>query len=142
VIPFIELPDLAFAPGERLDGGNLTAVNVAARLGVTGAPIEVEATPAFAAALGAMTVVLADDAGKEIARAPGTAILDHPLNVVRWLARDLNRVGARLKAGDLLSLGSYSPLVPAAGSVGRTITVRYEGMPGGTATASVRLIAR
>lgn len=142
VIPFIELPDLTFAQGELLDGANLTAVNVAARLGVTGTPIKVEATEAFAAALGSMTVVLTDDTGKELARAPGTAILDHPLNVVRWLARDLARTGGRLKAGDLLSLGSYSPLLPAAGAVGRTITVRYDGMPGGTATASVHLVAK
>jgi 2-keto-4-pentenoate hydratase len=139
VIPFIELPDLAYAQGELLDGGNLTAINVAARLGITGAPIKVEPTEAFAAALGTMTVLLTDDTGKELARAPGTAILDHPLNVVRWLARDLKRVGGRLKAGDVLSLGSYSPLVPAAGSIGRTITVRYEGIPGGTVSATVTL---
>ena len=43
VIPFIELPDLVMPPG-KLDGPNLLAINVGARLGVSGAPIPVRAT--------------------------------------------------------------------------------------------------
>ncbi|MGE0717398.1 MAG: 2-keto-4-pentenoate hydratase [Alphaproteobacteria bacterium] len=142
VIPFIELPDLAFAQGELLDGANLTAINVAARLGVVGREIAVEPTEAFAAALARMTVRLVDDTGKELATAPGSAVLGHPLAVVRWLAQDLKREGKRLQPGEVLSLGSFSPLLPAAASVGRTITVRYEGMPGGDAAAEVRLAAK
>ncbi|MCC7274618.1 MAG: hydratase [Alphaproteobacteria bacterium] len=140
--PFIELPDLVFARGELVDGGNLTAINVGARLGVVGADVPVQATEAFAAALARMTVRMTDDTGRELAVAPGSAILGHPLNVVRWLAGDLRRRGERLKVGDVLSLGSYSPLLPAASAVGRTITVRYEGMPGGDVAVTVRLAAR
>jgi len=139
VIPFIELPDLTFAPGEHLDGANLTAVNVAARLGVAGTPIPVEASDAFAGRLAAMTVVMVDDTGKELARSPGSAILGHPLHVVRWLAADLARAGAALRPGDLVSLGSYSRLLPAREAVGRTITVRYEGLVDPVPTVSVTL---
>ena len=35
VVPFIELPDLAFAQGELMDGGNLTAINVAANVTIS-----------------------------------------------------------------------------------------------------------
>ncbi len=142
VVPFIELPDLAFAPGELLDGGNLTAINVAARLGVVGADIPIEATDAYAAAMASMTIRMVDDTGKQLAESPGAAVLDHPLNVVRWLVRDLKERGLGLKAGDIVSLGSFSPLLPAAPAIGRTVTVHYQGLPGGEAKVSVALVAK
>lgn len=142
VVPFIELPDLAFAPGELMDGGNLTAINVAARLGVVGTDIPVEASTAFAAALASMTVRLVDDTGKTLAEAKGAAVLDHPLNVIRWLVKDLKDQGRMLRAGDIVSLGSFSPLLPATPAIGRTITVRYGGLPGGEASAAVTLVAK
>ena len=43
--PFIELPDLALAPSEKLDGTQLAAINVAARLGVAGEEVPLQATP-------------------------------------------------------------------------------------------------
>jgi 2-keto-4-pentenoate hydratase len=108
VIPFIELPDLVLAQGERFDGGNMLAINVGARLGVVGATLP--APPDLAARLAAMTVVLADDTGSEIARGQGAALLGHPLNVVLWLIEDLAKSGAALQPGQLISLGSFSPL--------------------------------
>jgi 2-keto-4-pentenoate hydratase len=51
VIPFIELPDLLVAEGEKLSGPLLVSLNVGARLGVVGKSIPVQATPEFAAAL-------------------------------------------------------------------------------------------
>ncbi|MBI5110675.1 MAG: fumarylacetoacetate hydrolase [Rhodovulum sp.] len=128
VVPFLELPDLVLAKGAHMDGGVLTAINVGARLGVTGTPIPVEASQDFADRLAKMTVVLSDDSGREIARSPGTAILGHPLDAVAWLVEDLGRAGITLKAGDMLSLGSFSPLSPPA--PGRTVTARYEGLAG------------
>ncbi|MDC7787053.1 hypothetical protein PQJ75_29650 [Rhodoplanes sp. TEM] len=126
VVPFLELPDLVLQKGAHMDGGVLTAINVGARLGVTGAPVPVAATQDFADRLAKMTVVLVDDTGREIARSPGTAILGHPLDAVAWLVADLGRAGITLKKGDMLSLGSFSPLSPPA--AGRTVTARYEGL--------------
>ncbi|HXF65379.1 MAG TPA: fumarylacetoacetate hydrolase [Burkholderiales bacterium] len=128
VVPFIELPDLVVAEGEKLSASLLVLLNVGARLGVVGRGIPVEATPEFARALAAMRVVVLDQKGKELASGTGAAILDHPLEAVLWLARDLERSRIRLRAGDLLSLGSFTaPLVPRSGLA---VTVRYEGLPG------------
>lgn len=128
VYPFIELADLVVAPGEPLNGPTVVMINAGARAGVLGAPLDVQATQAFAESLGAMKVVATDGAGQVIARGEGRAVLGHPLNAVRWLAEDLARSGVRLKAGDLLSLGSFTaPLTPQAGE---TVRVRYEGLPG------------
>ena len=45
-----------------------------------------------------------------------------------WIAQDLDRSGTRLKAGDLLSLGTFLP--PQAPKPGTTATVRYLGLAG------------
>ena len=136
VIPFIELPDLVMAP-TKLDGPNLLAINVGARLGVSGAPIPVRADAEFAAALASMTVTISDDTGKELSRAPGTALLGHPLNVMPWLAEDLAKRGKKLQPGDVVSLGGFSPALPA--EAGRRYTVRYEGLAPQPVTVSVQV---
>jgi len=131
VMPFIELPDLGVAEGEKLTAPLLTFLNAGARLGVVGKPIRVAATPAFADALANMRVVVTDQHGKELARGRGSAILGHPLNAVMWLHEDLARGRVRLKPGDVLSLGSFTP--PLKPKAGMTVTVRYEGLPGNPA---------
>ena len=136
VIPFIELPDLVMPPA-KLDGPNLLAVNVGARLGVSGEPIPARADAEFIAALGTMTVTMTDDTGKELARAPGTALLGHPLNVLPWLAEDLAKRGKRLQAGDIVSLGGFSAQIPV--EAGRRYTVRYEGLAPQPVTVSVQV---
>ena len=135
VIPFIELPDLLVAEGEKLSAPLIVSLNVGARLGVVGKGIPVQATLEFAAALAAMPVVVTDRGGKELARGTGAAILDHPLNAALWLAQDLEKSRIKLKPGDMLSLGSFTP--PMAPKAGMTVTVRYEGLPGNP-TVSVR----
>lgn len=133
VVPFIELPDLLVADGEKLSAPLIVSLNVGARLGVVGKGIPAQATPEFAAALAAMRVVVADQKGTEIASGRGAAILDHPLNAVLWLAQELSRSGIKLKPGDLLSLGSFTaPLDPRPGLA---VTVRYEGLPGNPAVS-------
>ena len=128
VIPFIELPDLMVAEGEKLSAPLIVSLNAGARLGVVGKGIPVQATPEFAAALAAMQVVVTERGGKELAAGNGAAILDHPLNAVLWLAQDLERSRIKLKPGDRLSLGSFTPpLIPRPGLA---VTVRYEGLPG------------
>jgi 2-keto-4-pentenoate hydratase len=132
VIPFIELPDLLVAEGEKLSGPLLVSLNVGARLGVVGKSIPVQATPEFAAALEKMRVTITNQ-GKDMASATGSAILGHPLNAVLWLVQDLERSGIKLKAGDRLSLGSFSqPVKPIPGMA---ISVRYEGLPGNPAVS-------
>ena len=133
VIPFIEMPDLVLASG--MDGPNLLAINVGARLGILGEAIPVQVTEEFAARLASMTVVLANDQ-RELARAPGTALLGHPLNVIPWLAQDLARRGERLRVGEYISLGGFSPALPT--EAGRTYTVRYEGLLAAPVSVTVR----
>ncbi len=128
VVPFIELPDLVVAEGEKLTAPLIVSINVGARLGVVGKGIPVQPTEEFAAQLAGMQVRMTDGEGKELASAKGAAILGHPLNAVLWLAQDLEKSGERLQPGDVLSLGSFTaPMPPRSGL---TVKVRYEGLPG------------
>ncbi|MCQ4159438.1 hypothetical protein NON00_05810 [Roseomonas sp. GC11] len=136
VVPFIEMPDLALADLKQMDGPNLLAIGVGARLGVVGEPIPVQATEEFAARLGSMTVRFASDE-KELAKVPGTALLGHPLNVIPWLVKDLAARGVALKPGDLISLGGFSPALPP--EAGRSYTVTYTGLLDAPVSVSVRL---
>jgi 2-keto-4-pentenoate hydratase len=135
IYPFIELPDLVVEDPTKITGPSLVYSNVGARLGVLGRPLEVQATPELVEALANMTVRLLDLDGKELDSAKGSAILGHPLNAVLWLVKDLNDSGIALKKGDLLSLGSFSRLLPPKPGTGATLV--YEGLPGNP-TATVR----
>ena len=131
VIPFIELPDLVVQAPPKLNGAGVSAINVGARLGVTGQPIAVPVMRAeryqLQDALRDMVVrVLAD--GAEVDRGKGSDVLEHPLNAVVWLVQDLPKHGARLKKGDLVSLGSFSKLLPP--KPGLAVEVLYDGLPG------------
>lgn len=134
--PFIELPDLVVEDPSKLSGSGIAYINVGARLGVLGKPLEVKkATPELVSALAAMTVKLSDQDGKELDAGKGSAILEQPLNAVLWLVQDLNASGIKLQKGDLLSLGSFSRLLPP--KAGTAVKATYEGLPG-TPTVSVR----
>lgn len=126
--PFIEMPDLMLAQGEKLEGAQLLGINVAARLGVAGAPIALQPTAETVKALQDVKIVMTDDKGTVLAENTGAATLGNPLNAVTWLVSDLAAGGRKLKAGDVISVGSFSPLLPP--KAGTTITVRYEGLPG------------
>ena len=132
VIPFIELPDLVVQAPPKLNGAAISAINVGARLGVVGSPIDVPSTRgerfAMLDALRDMTVTLKDGAGTELGRGKGGDILDHPLNAVVWLAAALAEEGLAMKPGDLISLGSFSPLLPP--KAGLKVTATYTGLPG------------
>lgn len=132
--PFIELPDLVLAPGEKMTGPVIVAINVGARSGVVGDPVPVLATPEFVNALADMQVSISAD-GAEISKAPGKTILGHPLNAVLFIAEEVQRRGGKLKAGDILSLGSFSRLTPP--KPGQKVVARYEGLPTGPMTVSV-----
>lgn len=138
VIPFMELPDLMVQAPPRLNGAGVSAINVGARLGVAGAPL---AVPAYRAeryallqALADMNVSLTDGSGARLGGGKGSDILDHPLNAVVWLAGALAQEGLAMQPGDLISLGSFSPLLPP--KAGLSVTATYDGLPG---AAPVRL---
>ncbi len=134
IIPFIELPDLVVLAPPKLNGNAVAAINVGARLGVAGKPIPV--TDALTRAeiyalhdgLRDMTVTLSDGSGVTLGQGKGSDILEHPLNAVVWLAQALAKEGLAMKAGDLISLGSFSPLLPP--KPGLKASVNYSGLPG------------
>jgi 2-keto-4-pentenoate hydratase len=135
VIPFIELPDLMVQAPPKLNGPAINAINVGARLGVAGKPIAVPVMRAERYAmldgLRDMVVVLSDDAGAELVelgRGKGSDILDHPLNAVVWLAQALAQEGLAMQPGQLISLGSFSPLLPP--KAGLKVRVTYSGLAG------------
>lgn len=127
VIPFIELPDLVVEAPPKLNGAAINAINVGARLGVMGAPIGVQRTPAFADALRDFQAIV-KAGGAEVDRGKGSDVLEHPLNAVVWLVQDIAREGRSLKKGDLVSLGSFSKLLPP--KPGLAVEVTYQGLPG------------
>lgn len=132
VRPFIELADTLVEDPSKITAPVLLGNNVGARAGVLGAPLPVQATPEFAAALKGMRVRSSDASGKELGNAPGAAILGDPLNAVIWLAAELKKDGITLKPGDLLSLGAFGGLPVQSGT---GITVTYEGLPGNPAVS-------
>lgn len=127
VIPFIELPDLVVQAPPKLNGAAVAAINVGARLGITGTPIPAQATPEFSDRLRDMEVLVMAD-GAEVDRGKGSDVLEHPLNAVVWLAKDLAKQGLAMKPGDLISLGSFSKLMPP--KPGLSVQVIYQGLPG------------
>jgi 2-keto-4-pentenoate hydratase len=60
-------------------------------------------------------------------------VLGHPLNAVVWLVQDMAREGRALKKGDLVSLGSFSKLLPP--KPGLAVEVTYQGLPGNPSVA-------
>jgi 2-keto-4-pentenoate hydratase len=127
VIPFIELPDLMVDNPAKLNGAVLSAVNVGARLGVMGTPVPVQRTAEFSNGLRDGLIVIAAN-GAELDRGRGSDVLGHPLNAVVYLTQALAAEGRTLKKGDLLSLGSFSKLMPP--KPGQTVDVVYQGLPG------------
>jgi 2-keto-4-pentenoate hydratase len=136
VVPFIELPDIVVPQGQVLDGPNIIALNVMPRYGVVGPGIPVEANAAFVAAFADFDAILTDETGAAIARSKGSALLGNPLNALLWLVRNLRASGLALQAGDMISLGSLGKIYPP--EAGKTITLRYEGLPGGPSAVRVR----
>lgn len=135
VVAFIELPDVFIPTNPPPSGALLTAANVGARLGVMGRSRPVKGTAEFVKALAEMRVSVADQTGAVLGRGEGRAILDHPLNAVLWLMEELRESGTRLHPGDLISLGSIKA-IPAPH--GKSVTVTYDGLPGGPIDVTAR----
>jgi 2-keto-4-pentenoate hydratase len=136
VVPFIEVPDMMLSEGEPISAPLLVAMNTGARWGVAGAERLVADSRVLSAALGTMRVRLGDATGRTLVEAPGAAILGHPLNALLFLLDHLRARGATLAAGDLVSLGSFGRFqFPSAGM---SAEARYDGLPGGPMTVSLR----
>ena len=135
IICFIELADGTFATNAAVDGGALTACNVGARAGILGQTRKLASSSQFIEAFGSMSLIFRDRDGKELSRVKADGIMGHPLNAVLWLVKDMKSAGEKLKAGEVISLGSPSP--QAAPHPGDTFTLIYEGLPGGPLQASV-----
>jgi len=126
VIPAIELPDLVVEAPPKLNGAGVAAINVGARYFVMGAPVPVKRTPEFASSLAGMKIVVMGG-GEDLDKGFGSDVLEHPLNAAIWLAQDLARQGVPLRKGDLLSVGSFSKLLPP--KPGLKVEVQYQGLP-------------
>lgn len=137
IIPAVELPDLMVQSPGQLNGAAVTAINVGARFFVQGLGFPVPVTRAeryqLLDELRDMVAIVKVD-GHEIDRGLGSDVLGQPLNAVVWLAQDMARNGLSLKVGDLVSLGSFSKLLPP--KAGQSVEVVYWGLPG---TPSVKL---
>jgi 2-keto-4-pentenoate hydratase len=131
------LPDIIFSKQVKINGPALAAINVAARCGVMGEPVPIEATAAWIEHLKNFKLQILDENGNVLAEGTSSSLLDHPLNVVLWLRNSLLAEGKRLKKGDLLSLGTITNLMPA--KAGTTIRAVYIGLdPRGPVEVSVK----
>jgi 2-keto-4-pentenoate hydratase len=126
VIPFLELPDLGYSENIKPTAANLLAINVGARLGIMGEPIVINNSQEWLKKLNNIQVIIRDENNQELGKGESSNLLENPLNVVLWLKEDLNKQGIMLKQGDLLSLGSITPLIPVKKEM--TITVEYLGL--------------
>jgi len=129
VIPFIELPDLVYSPDVKLNAPAILAINVGARYGVVGEPILLSATEEWENRLKNLTLEIVDADGKVLGTGKGSNLLGNPLNVVLWIRDSLLAEGKELKKGDLLSLGTITPLMPVKPNT--SIRARYSGLKSG-----------
>lgn len=126
VIPFLEVPDLVYKAGQKLNGPALIAINAGARYGVMGTPIPLSSTPEWEKRLRDFQVILNDSKGNKLAEGKGSNLMGHPLEVVRWLRDALIKQGLELRPGDLISLGSLTRLIPV--SSGMQLKANYLGL--------------
>jgi hypothetical protein len=122
MMPFLDLGDRVYGPDAPWTNALLLSLNLGTRFGVAGAPIHAPPTPAFARALGAMTVTLGD--GLRTATG-GRGPLGHPLDAFGWLAREMREAGRRLQVGEYVVV-MLGPALPAAGA--GVITLTFGGL--------------
>ena len=125
IIPFIELPDALFRQDTDNAAALLMAGNVGARWGVAGVPVAVESARELVEGLPAMSFQLTDDTGAILRAGQGGRILEHPLNSILFLQKELALRHETMRQGQLLSLGAIGG--PVKAERGRRYTARYSG---------------
>jgi 2-keto-4-pentenoate hydratase len=132
LVCFIELVDTITATNQPMDASLLVALNVGARAGIIGERRSFSKA-GLAEALPEMRMVMTDESGTVLGEVP---ILNlQPLENIALLIEALKKQGTALKRGDFISLGS--PAAPIPIPAGKTVTLRYENLPGGPLTAKV-----
>lgn len=126
VIPFIELPDIVYSENVKPTASELVAINVGARLGVMGETIAINSSQEWHKKLMNIDILIKDENNQELASGNSRNLLGNPLNVVFWLKNSLNEQGIMLKKGDLLSLGTITPMIPIKPN--STIKAEYLGL--------------
>lgn len=137
VMPFIEVPDLVYGSEVKMDGSAIAAINIGARYGILGNPIPLNNQHDWQTSLAAIRLEILDANGTILATGNSRSLLGHPLNVVLWIKDTLQAEGKQLKKGDLLSLGTITPLMPVKPNT--TIRAKYIGLdPNGTVEILVK----
>ncbi len=126
IVPFLELPDLMYQPQLKLSVTELIAINAGARLGIMGKPIKLQSSQQWLKRINNIKVIMLDKNNKQIAAGNSEELLGNPLNVVLWMKKSLKSEGKKLKKGDLLSLGSMTPMIPV--TKGQKIRLQYVGL--------------
>ena len=133
VYAFIEVPAPLFnnnPPNPFL----MQASNLLPRWGVIGDSIPVSNTPEFLRSLESMQVSFIDGEGQVLANERGDYLGGNPLNGVLVVLEELARRGEQLRAGDLISAGSYMPpILVHSGMFTKTV---YQGLGGQTLEVS------
>ncbi|WP_299357857.1 fumarylacetoacetate hydrolase family protein [uncultured Paracoccus sp.] len=124
VRPFIELPDMALAEGVAPTGPIMAAYGVIPWRGVMGQGIALSDLSDPVRNLAELTVELRAD-GQSVAEGRGDMLLGHPLDVVLFLTRQ----GTTLEPGQVISLGSLSPLVEATPGIALSADYSIDGKP-------------
>lgn len=123
--PFIELPDRGYPDGATLTLDQWKALDISGRAGMAGKELPLPQTKAGFDGLAGMTVEvdLTEPGGMTTRTVSARQALGDPASLV-LTARDLLAAeGVSLKAGDILSLGSFWPATKVR--AGDTVTVRY-----------------
>lgn len=123
VYAFLEVPQLLLLPQGKGRAAVFIATNAGARYGVIGTSAEIG--PEAIGNLAEMTVSVRNGDGDMISMGRGSDLMGHPLNPALFLLRKLRGQGRRVRKGDVISLGSFGPPIPA--EPGR-IEVSYTGL--------------
>jgi 2-keto-4-pentenoate hydratase len=106
--PSIEIVDHRFNDWSLAGANSIAADNAIHGAWVYGAPFAAWRLLDLAAHEAVLTV---ND--REARRGTGAAVLDHPLNVIAWLANELPKYGKQLKRNDFITTGVVCDVYPA-----------------------------
>ena len=125
IMAFVELPLLSVPP-HPYAGPDFIKSNAAVKWGVSGTKIAATADKAFIESLATMTVKSFNAKGALLSSNRGAVIMGHPYHAILFLLQEMKVNKRSLKAGDIISLGSFSKPT-LVGDIER-LTVTYRGL--------------